>query len=85
MRFGLTLPNRGVLFGAITPEQMLEMGEIADGSGRFDDLWVGDSLLGKPRMESMTLMAALAGRTRRVRIGPACMASLPLRDPLLLA
>jgi len=85
MRFGLTLPNRGVLFGAITPEQMLEMGEVADGSGRFDDLWVGDSLLGKPRMESMTLMAALAGRTRRVRIGPACMASLPLRDPLLLA
>ena len=63
MKFGLTLPNRGVLFGAITPEQMLEMGEIADGSGRFDDVWVGDSLLGKPRMESMTLMAALAGRT----------------------
>jgi alkanesulfonate monooxygenase SsuD/methylene tetrahydromethanopterin reductase-like flavin-dependent oxidoreductase (luciferase family) len=85
MKFGLTLPNRGILFGAITPQQMLQMGEIADRSEHFEHVWVGDSLLGKPRMESMTLMAALAGRTKRVRIGPACMASFPLRDPLLLA
>ena len=30
MKIGLTLPNRGVLFGATTPEQMLQMAEIAD-------------------------------------------------------
>jgi alkanesulfonate monooxygenase SsuD/methylene tetrahydromethanopterin reductase-like flavin-dependent oxidoreductase (luciferase family) len=46
---------------------------------------VGDSLLGKPRMEAITLLAGVAGRTKRVRLGPACMASLPLRDPVLLA
>ena len=85
MKFGLTLPNRGVLFGAITPEEILTLGEIADRSGGFDDVWVGDSLLGKPRMESLMLMAGLAARTKRVRIGVACMASFPLRDPLLLA
>jgi alkanesulfonate monooxygenase SsuD/methylene tetrahydromethanopterin reductase-like flavin-dependent oxidoreductase (luciferase family) len=85
MNIGLTLPNRGVLFGATTPEQMLRMSEIADQSGQFASVWVGDSLLGKPRMESVALLAGIAARTRNVRIGPACMASFPLRDPVLLA
>ena len=85
MKIGLTLPNRGVLFGATTPEQMLQMAEIADGSEQFASVWVGDSLLGKPRMESIALLAGIAARTRRVRLGPACMASFPLRDPVLLA
>ena len=85
MRFGLTLPNRGVLFGVTTPEQMLQMARIADESDVFQSVWVGDSLLGKPRMESITLLAGVAARTSRVRLGPACMASFPLRDPVLLA
>jgi alkanesulfonate monooxygenase SsuD/methylene tetrahydromethanopterin reductase-like flavin-dependent oxidoreductase (luciferase family) len=85
VRFGLTLPNRGVLFGVTTPEQMLQMAQIADESDVFNSVWVGDSLLGKPRMESISLLAGIAGRTSRVRLGPACMASFPLRDPVLLA
>jgi alkanesulfonate monooxygenase SsuD/methylene tetrahydromethanopterin reductase-like flavin-dependent oxidoreductase (luciferase family) len=85
MKLGLTLPNRGVLFGVTTPEEMLRMAEIADQSGEFASVWVGDSLLGKPRMESMTLLAGIAARTKTVRLGPACMASFPLRDPVLLA
>jgi len=85
MRFGLTLPNRGVLFGVTTPQQMLQMAQIADESNVFHSVWVGDSLLGKPRMESISLLAGVAARTSRVRLGPACMASFPLRDPVLLA
>ncbi|MDQ3810765.1 MAG: LLM class flavin-dependent oxidoreductase [Chloroflexota bacterium] len=85
MQFGLTLPNRGVLFGVTTPAQMLEMAEIADRSDIFQSVWVGDSLLGKPRMESVALLAGIAARTERLRLGPACMASFPLRDPVLLA
>jgi alkanesulfonate monooxygenase SsuD/methylene tetrahydromethanopterin reductase-like flavin-dependent oxidoreductase (luciferase family) len=85
MKLGLTLPNRGVLFGVTTAEQMLQMAEIADQSGLFDSVWVGDSLLGKPRMECVTLLSGIAARTSRVRMGPACMASFPLRDPVLLA
>jgi alkanesulfonate monooxygenase SsuD/methylene tetrahydromethanopterin reductase-like flavin-dependent oxidoreductase (luciferase family) len=83
--FGLSLPNRGVLFGAITVEQMLTMTEVAEASGYFDSVWVGDSVLAKPRLESVALLATLAGRTRRVLLGPACMASFPLRQPLLFA
>jgi alkanesulfonate monooxygenase SsuD/methylene tetrahydromethanopterin reductase-like flavin-dependent oxidoreductase (luciferase family) len=85
MKLGLTLPNRGVLIGVTTVEEMLQMAEIADESGLFQSVWVGDSLFGKPRLESMAILAALAARTKRVRLGPACMASLPLRDPVLLA
>ncbi len=85
MKVGLTLPNRGVLFGVTTAEEMLQMAEVADQSDAFQSVWVGDSLLGKPRMESIALMSGIAARTKKVRIGPACMASFPLRDPVLLA
>ena len=46
MKIGLTLPNRGVLFGVTTPEEMMRMSEVADQSGKFASVWVGDSLLG---------------------------------------
>ncbi len=83
--FGLTLPNRGVLLGAITPEDLLSLGEAADRSGAFQSLWVGDSILAKPRLESVVLLGALAGRTRRARLGVACMSTFAHRHPVLLA
>ena len=71
MKLGLTLPNRGVLFGATTAGEMLDLAEIADASGQFQSVWVGDSLFGKPRMEAIVLLAGIAGRTKSVRLGPA--------------
>jgi alkanesulfonate monooxygenase SsuD/methylene tetrahydromethanopterin reductase-like flavin-dependent oxidoreductase (luciferase family) len=85
LKIGLTLPNRGVLFNATTPRELVDLAEIADKSGGFQSVWVGDSLLAKPRLESVALLAAIASRTEKVRLGPACMASFPLRDPILLA
>ncbi|MDQ3442670.1 MAG: LLM class flavin-dependent oxidoreductase, partial [Chloroflexota bacterium] len=85
LKIGLTLPNRGVLFDATTPRELIELAEIADESGGFESVWVGDSLLAKPRLEAITLLAAIAARTRNVKLGPACMASFPLRDPIQLA
>jgi alkanesulfonate monooxygenase SsuD/methylene tetrahydromethanopterin reductase-like flavin-dependent oxidoreductase (luciferase family) len=83
-KFGLTLPNRGVIIGATTVPEMLEMAEWADGAG-WDSVWVGDSIFAKPRLDAIALLGALAARTRRVRLGPACFASTPLRDALILA
>ena len=83
-RFGLTLPNRGVIIGATTVAEMLEMAEWADSAG-WDSVWVGDSIFAKPRLDAMVLLGALAARTKRVRLGPACFASTPLRDALILA
>ncbi|MBL8127753.1 MAG: LLM class flavin-dependent oxidoreductase [Chloroflexia bacterium] len=85
MKLGFTLGNRSVLFGATTNREMLELAALADDSGHFQSVWVGDSLLGKPRLEAIVLLAGLATRTRRVRLGPACMSSFTLRDPVQLA
>ena len=85
LKIGLTLPNRGVLFNATTPSELVSLAETADRSGGFDSVWVGDSLLAKPRLEAITLLAAIAARTRTVKLGPACLASFSLRDPIQLA
>ncbi len=83
-RFGLTLPNRGVIIGATTVDEMFAMAQWVEDAG-WDSVWVGDSIFAKPRLDALILLGALAARTRRVKLGPACFASTPLRDPLLLA
>ena len=85
VNFGLTLSNRGVVTGASTLDEMIALAQQADADERWDSIWVGDSILAKPRLDALTLMGALAVVTDRVRIGPACFASTPLRDGLLLA
>lgn len=53
--------------------------------GGVDSLWQTDRLVSRqPILECMTTMAALAGRTRRLRFGMNVV-SLALRDPVLLA
>jgi alkanesulfonate monooxygenase SsuD/methylene tetrahydromethanopterin reductase-like flavin-dependent oxidoreductase (luciferase family) len=83
--FGLTLPNRGVVLGITTVKEMLSLSVEAEKSGVFDSIWAGDSLAAKPRLEAITLLSAVAARTERVKLGPACFASFPLRHPILLA
>src|SRR6266849_678404 len=57
-KFGLTLPNRGVIIGATTVEEMLEMAEWADGDHAWDSVWVGDSIFAKPRLDASALLDA---------------------------
>src|SRR6202521_1303672 len=55
------------------------------GAGGVDWIWQTDRIVGRqPFLESMTTMAALAGRTRRMRFGMNVV-SLAFRDPVLLA
>src|SRR5262249_10851754 len=55
----------------------------ADEAG-YDAVWVGDSIVAKPRLEALTTLAYLAGITSRVRLGTAVL--LPaLRHPVVLA
>lgn len=84
MHIGLNLNNREAL---IAPDydvpRLLELGERAEQLG-FDSVWVGDSLLSKPRYEPLALLAALSQRTTSVGLGTACLVTT-LRHPVQLA
>jgi alkanesulfonate monooxygenase SsuD/methylene tetrahydromethanopterin reductase-like flavin-dependent oxidoreductase (luciferase family) len=84
-RLALLLPNQSVSFGATTPSELLDLARLADTSEGFDAVFVGDNLFARPRLESIVLLSAIAATTRRVKLGVACMASFPLRNPILLA
>ncbi len=81
---GVLLPTReAVMSGHPAVGPMLTMAERAEALG-FSSVWVGDSLTARPRHEPLTLLAAVAARTRRVALGTAVL--LPaLRHPLILA
>ena len=50
----------------------------------YDAVWVGDSVVAKPRLEPLTTLAYVAAMTERVRLGTAVL--LPaLRQPVVLA
>jgi alkanesulfonate monooxygenase SsuD/methylene tetrahydromethanopterin reductase-like flavin-dependent oxidoreductase (luciferase family) len=83
-RVGYLLPTReAVMQGRPETAPLLVLAERAEALG-FDAVWVGDSLLARPRHDPLTLLAAVAARTRRVAVGTAVF--LPaLRNPVVLA
>jgi probable F420-dependent oxidoreductase len=84
VEFGVLLPTReSVMSGRPETAPMLAMAERAESAG-FDSVWIGDSLIARPRHEPLTLLAAVAARTKRVRVGTAVL--LPaLWSPVVLA
>ena len=86
IKLGILLPTRGLLLRGGQPhniDRIIALAETVDQSG-LDSVWVGDSLVAKPRMEPLTVLGALAVRTNHVRLGTAVL--LPaLRHPVLLA
>src|SRR5919199_1570876 len=83
--WGLLLPTREVIMAQGKPDltKIIDLAEQAEASG-FDSVWVGDSILARPRLEALTTLAAVAARTTRVKLGTAVL--LPaLRHPVLLA
>jgi alkanesulfonate monooxygenase SsuD/methylene tetrahydromethanopterin reductase-like flavin-dependent oxidoreductase (luciferase family) len=85
VKWGISLPNRGALFGLTDVDQLIATAVAAEQSGVFESVWFGDSLIHKPRLEALTMLAAVATHTSKVRLGTICMASFPVRHPVLLA
>jgi alkanesulfonate monooxygenase SsuD/methylene tetrahydromethanopterin reductase-like flavin-dependent oxidoreductase (luciferase family) len=83
-KIGYLLPTRErVMEGRPETGPLLELAARAEGLG-FDSVWVGDSLLARPRHDPLTLLAAVAARTQKVMLGTAVF--LPaLRNPVVLA
>jgi alkanesulfonate monooxygenase SsuD/methylene tetrahydromethanopterin reductase-like flavin-dependent oxidoreductase (luciferase family) len=84
VQVGYLLPTRErVMEGRPETAPLLELAARAESLG-FDSVWVGDSLLARPRHDPLTLLAAAAARTRKVMLGTAVF--LPaLRNPVVLA
>src|SRR5579872_3548925 len=83
-KLGYLLPTREqIMEGRPEAGPLLALAERADALG-FNSIWVGDSLLARPRHDPLTLLAGVAGRLKRVELGTAVL--LPaLRNPVLLA
>ncbi len=83
-RIGYLLPTREqIMEGRPEAAPLLTLAEKAEDLG-YDSIWVGDSLLARPRHEPLTLLAGAAGRTKRVELGTAVL--LPaFRNPVVLA
>ena len=85
MRIGVLLPHRGVIIqSARRPavEDCWTVARLCDEAGM--DVWVGDSVVAKPRLEPLTTLAYVAAITTRARLGTAIL--LPaLRQPTVLA
>ena len=81
---GLLLPSREVLLWGDSDVRFLVDTAVEAERLSFQSVWAGDSLLGRPRGEPLTLLAAVAGATNRVRLGTAVLLPL-LRRPVQLA
>lgn len=88
--FGYLLPTREIASSTTGPEsvartrtEVVENAERAEATG-FGSVWVGDSLVAKPRHAPLVTLAAVAERTAAVDVGTAI--HLPsLRHPIEVA
>ena len=84
--FGYLLPTRGVVVSAkgespdTTP--IITLAKKAENLD-FDSVWIGDSVLAKPRMESFTTWSAVLASTKKVQVGTAVLLAA-LRHPIML-
>lgn len=84
VKLGYLLPTRErIMEGRPETGPLLALADRAEALG-FDSVWVGDSVLARPRHDPLTLLACVAGRAPRLMLGTAVL--LPaLRNPVLLA
>lgn len=88
---GFVLPSRGVVMWSESRNELssrirtdvIGLGAAAETHG-FDSVWVGDSVLARPRLEPLTTLAAVGAVTDAVELGTAVY--LPaLRHPVNVA
>ena len=81
---GYLLPTRELcMAGVHETRSILALADRAEALG-LDSVWIGDSLLAKPRHEPLSLLAAIAARTKKLKVGTAVLLPV-LRNPVLLA
>jgi alkanesulfonate monooxygenase SsuD/methylene tetrahydromethanopterin reductase-like flavin-dependent oxidoreductase (luciferase family) len=82
LHVGIQLPTREMaVAGDFTMAPLLELAREAETLG-FDSAWVGDSLLARPRLDPLIVLASVAAVTSRIRLGTAALTAA-LRHPLI--
>ncbi|MGC0423493.1 LLM class flavin-dependent oxidoreductase [Embleya sp. AB8] len=81
-QFGILLPTREqAIVGTLDAEPLLDFARRAESLG-YDSLWAGDSLVARPRLDPLVVLAAAAATTRRIGLGTAALTPA-LRNPLI--
>jgi alkanesulfonate monooxygenase SsuD/methylene tetrahydromethanopterin reductase-like flavin-dependent oxidoreductase (luciferase family) len=81
---GILLPTREMtITGRTDARALLDYARRVEALG-FHSLWVSDSLTARARVEPLTVLAAVAGVTERIRLGTAALTGA-IRQPLLAA
>jgi alkanesulfonate monooxygenase SsuD/methylene tetrahydromethanopterin reductase-like flavin-dependent oxidoreductase (luciferase family) len=81
---GLYVNNRAAVFLEDYPlNKMVDTAVMAEELG-YHSVWVGDSILAKPRYRPIPTLAAIAGKTHTVKLGTAILQP-QLYNPVLLA
>jgi alkanesulfonate monooxygenase SsuD/methylene tetrahydromethanopterin reductase-like flavin-dependent oxidoreductase (luciferase family) len=84
IKIGILLPTREVILsGRADPGSIYDIADRTEALG-FHSVWVGDSVVAKPRLDALTTLAAVGARTRRIRLGTAVYLAA-LRNPVLVA
>jgi alkanesulfonate monooxygenase len=86
--FGLAMRNFTTYPEMPDPQALIAYAVAAEALG-FDSVWVWDHILlgvdpAFPIVDPLTLLAAVAGRTTRIKLGTGVLV-LPLRNPVVLA
>ncbi|MFG2514746.1 LLM class flavin-dependent oxidoreductase [Streptomyces sp. NPDC048584] len=82
MDIGVLLPTGTAQWGAADPRELIAFGRYAERAG-FSSLFANDSLI-SPRIEALTMLAALAPVTETVTLGTAALMPF-LRRPIQAA
>lgn len=82
LRIGILLPTREqAITGGFAAAPLLDFARRAEDLG-FDSLWAGDSLIARPRLDPLIILAAAGAVTSRIALGTAALTAA-LRHPLI--
>ncbi|HEY0186827.1 MAG TPA: LLM class flavin-dependent oxidoreductase [Cellulomonas sp.] len=87
LRPSVVVPGRVPDDGSATDRlaELLAVAEHLDEVPGWSGVWVPDSVLALRFFDATVLLAALAARTSRIGLGVACLSTLGLRQPLVVA
>jgi alkanesulfonate monooxygenase SsuD/methylene tetrahydromethanopterin reductase-like flavin-dependent oxidoreductase (luciferase family) len=80
---GVVLPTREAVLRGLDARSLIELARLIEANG-FDSAWAGDSLLARPRVDPLTLLAGVAATCPSLTVGTAALMG-SLRHPVVTA